>query len=78
MLKITIIHEARLATLKLEGKLAEDWVVELKTAWAKAEARPTDAGCWSTSPASPSWTIAAASCFRGCMPAGPGWPEPAP
>jgi len=33
MLRITVLNETGITRLKLEGKLAQEWVVEARTAW---------------------------------------------
>jgi len=33
MLRITVLNEARVTTFKMEGKLAQEWVIEAEKAW---------------------------------------------
>ena len=33
MLRITVLNDARVTTFKMEGKLAQEWVIEAEKAW---------------------------------------------
>lgn len=35
MLRITVLNDARVTTFKMEGKLAQEWVIEAEKVWAE-------------------------------------------